>query len=535
MPICDLSFTLRASSVAPLGSPCEYYDALLAGVATATSRITLSSLYVGTGEPETALILSLRARLLAVPALRVHVHCDLARTLRGTPPPAEILLKLTRGDDGLPDAALAARVRVGLTLMPQLRQGLGARLPPRFREALGVWHAKAAAFDSDTVIFSGANLSADYFTNRQDRYVRIHAFSGGSAGADAGVGELAQYVHGVIDDVASLRGSHYLTASGAVNVVGGESLESRSVPAPATDTTVHYTPLDSSSPLHAQFSNDLRAVLEKWSFQGAPGVAGALKNAGSAVATDTVGGSGEDFVIVRPRWQCGALGVRYDERALVSVLGAADSVHVATGYFNMPPALQSAMLAAARRAAVHVLTAAPTANGFFGARGVAGAIPLAYAELLRDYYEAARRAGVLSADPEGSPYAPGAGVFEWARKGWTFHGKGVWAWDAQSGAITTFAGSPNYGRRGVMRDIELAVEFTTRSSALVRAFSEERDALWSRRDATAVGAHLTRSHGSQRDVWSVIAHPDRALRWWPHTWARGVWIRPFSRILARFF
>lgn len=40
------------------------------------------------------------------------------------------------------------------------------------KEVLGVHHIKAYVFDNDVMI-TGANLSHDYFTNRQDRYMII--------------------------------------------------------------------------------------------------------------------------------------------------------------------------------------------------------------------------------------------------------------------------------------------------------------------------------------------------------------------------
>ena len=55
---------------------------------------------------------------------------------------------------------------------PALR-GLTKRLAPsRWNELLGLQHMKLYLFD-DTVIISGANLSNDYFTNRQDRYLMV--------------------------------------------------------------------------------------------------------------------------------------------------------------------------------------------------------------------------------------------------------------------------------------------------------------------------------------------------------------------------
>ena len=45
-------------------------------------------------------------------------------------------------------------------------------LPPFLREVFGVQHVKAAVFD-DAVLLTGANLSRDYFTTRQDRYLLV--------------------------------------------------------------------------------------------------------------------------------------------------------------------------------------------------------------------------------------------------------------------------------------------------------------------------------------------------------------------------
>ena len=45
-------------------------------------------------------------------------------------------------------------------------------MPPKYNETLGLQHCKVYIFD-DSVIISGANLSHDYFTNRQDRYFLI--------------------------------------------------------------------------------------------------------------------------------------------------------------------------------------------------------------------------------------------------------------------------------------------------------------------------------------------------------------------------
>lgn len=48
-------------------------------------------------------------------------------------------------------------------------------LPGRINETVGVHHMKVYGWD-DNVIISGANLSNDYFVNRQDRYVLFHDY-----------------------------------------------------------------------------------------------------------------------------------------------------------------------------------------------------------------------------------------------------------------------------------------------------------------------------------------------------------------------
>lgn len=45
-------------------------------------------------------------------------------------------------------------------------------LPQRWNETVGLQHMKLYVFD-DSVLISGANLSHDYFTNRQDRYLLV--------------------------------------------------------------------------------------------------------------------------------------------------------------------------------------------------------------------------------------------------------------------------------------------------------------------------------------------------------------------------
>jgi CDP-diacylglycerol--glycerol-3-phosphate 3-phosphatidyltransferase len=97
------------------------------------------------------------------PALHVSILIDALRGTREAPLDcaASLLVSLVQK---FPD-----RVDVRMYHTPNFR-GLKKRLvPQRFNEGWGLQHIKLYGAD-DEVILSGANLSRDYFTNRQDRY-----------------------------------------------------------------------------------------------------------------------------------------------------------------------------------------------------------------------------------------------------------------------------------------------------------------------------------------------------------------------------
>jgi CDP-diacylglycerol--glycerol-3-phosphate 3-phosphatidyltransferase len=391
------------------------------------------------------------------------------------------------------------------------------------------------------VLLSGANLSTDYFTNRQDRYVVVSSAGGegGAAGAE-GVARLAAYLHRCVGEVAALPGAHALMPDGTVAAVGNGAACASGGGAPEDAVAPPFPPLlpeSAAAPLHCAFGDRLRVLLGAWSAGPAPLPTAALV---------------PGLVAVRPRWQLGGLGVRADERALLALLRAQapagrEALHLATGYFNLPWSLQGALLrtTGAPPTCVHVLTAHPEANGFLGARGVAGAIPLAYCRLAKRFYDAAADAGRLMADPEGTPTAAGVALHEYRRPGWTFHAKGLWLLPAGGAAggggdvprFTTVVGSSNYGERGLERDAELQVEFTSADVPLCARFTAERDALWGKPWAAAVGPHLVGTaprYGPERSVWDAAAVPSRALHW-RFSWANGVWIQAGARALAKFF
>lgn len=157
-------FPLRGDQVQVINEPKHFYDTLMQRSATATQRIVLASLYLGTGQMENNFVQSLRKSLQAQSSLKVTVLLDFARGTRGENNSKTMLLPLLRD--------FGEQVQLSLYHTPNLR-GMTKRLAPaRWNELLGLQHMKVYLFD-DAVLISGANLSNDYFTNRQDRYILI--------------------------------------------------------------------------------------------------------------------------------------------------------------------------------------------------------------------------------------------------------------------------------------------------------------------------------------------------------------------------
>ena len=194
-------FPVCGDNVRVLASPTEFHDALQRNVSAARRRISLASLYFGTGEAERALARQLGEACAAHDDLTVRVLLDHSRGTRPTGHGAEracsasVLAEhmLAAAPPPVPittPAAARHRSSVALLQMPQLR-GWKQHIPRPFEEAVAVMHLKVYAFD-DTLLLTGANLSGDYFGRRQDRYVELR----GAAG-------LASHYHDLVEGLGS--------------------------------------------------------------------------------------------------------------------------------------------------------------------------------------------------------------------------------------------------------------------------------------------------------------------------------------------
>ena len=158
------SFPVYSNKVTFIYHPKDFYEILLDKTSYARSRILLSSLYLGTGNLERNLIQKIETNLKNNKNLKVNILLDYTRGTRGCLCSKSILGPLK--------TQFKNNFFLSMYHSPNLRGLIKKIAPSRWNELLGLQHMKIYIFDS-SVIISGANLSNDYFTNRQDRYILI--------------------------------------------------------------------------------------------------------------------------------------------------------------------------------------------------------------------------------------------------------------------------------------------------------------------------------------------------------------------------
>lgn len=442
---------IRPDQIEVLQGPEQFYETLKSKIRGAKRRIYLSTLYIGKSEYE--LISTLREALAHIgPELKVSILTDALRGTRESPDASCASLL----------AALAAefpdQVEIRMYHTPNLT-GLRKRLiPKRINEGWGLQHIKLYGFD-DEVILSGANLSNDYFTNRQDRY---HVFSAKS------VTEYFARIHHAVCSVSFLLlpsatdPSSYTLAWPDANRAPSPLLNPRAYIAAATALLLPLSsPPDNPPPPSSASTTSVYALLTH---------------------PPTI------------NTELPAL------RALLS--SPLHSYTFTAGYFNPHPLITASLLLASRppgNCTGTILTASPSANGFYNSPGISGLLPAAYSHLSLVFLRAARGANLqLREWQRGVVGQPG---------GWTYHAKGLWltlssqASPSSSSssapntqpypppsppftssptdhhpAITSI-GSSNYTTRSYGLDLEVGALVVTRDPALMAQWEHERAAL----------------------------------------------------------
>jgi CDP-diacylglycerol--glycerol-3-phosphate 3-phosphatidyltransferase len=362
-------------------------------ISKAKSRIYLSTLYIGKTEHE--LITTIRTALSTNPDLRISFLTDSLRGTRETPDPstASLLTPLISefGKD---------RVEVRMYHTPNLTGLRKKYIPKRINEGWGLQHMKLYGID-DEIILSGANLSSDYFSNRQDRYHIFHS------------ADLTAYFAKIHAGVASL--SFDLQPSDAPGS-GGYSMSWPSTnPAPS--------PLDDPKKYKDAATKHLAHLLT-------PANSPAKSNKQIGEGTTTIYPILSLVPLLSPPTSTELPALTSILTHLASAPLTNSSWTFTAGYFNMTSSFRRLLLST-RPASGTVLTAHPHANGFYGSKGVSGMLPDAYTHLAKMFLKKVRHEGL-----DGS-----IGLREWKKGmvgqdgGWTYHAKGLWVTFPSSSSI----------------------------------------------------------------------------------------------------
>ncbi|XP_064126710.1 CDP-diacylglycerol--glycerol-3-phosphate 3-phosphatidyltransferase, mitochondrial isoform X2 [Loxodonta africana] len=379
-------FGVSSSHVRVLSSPAEFFELMKGQIKIAKRRVVMASLYLGTGPLEQELVDCLESTLekslqAKFPSdLKVSILLDFTRGSRGRKNSRTMLLPLLQ--------RFPEQVRVSLFHTPNLRGLLRLLMPERFNETIGLQHIKVYLFDN-SVILSGANLSDSYFTNRQDRYVFLQDCP-----------EVADFFTELVDAVGDV--SLQLQGDDTVQVVEGmvhPYKGDRAAYCKAANKRVMDV-INSARTrqqlLHAQtFHSDSLLTQEDAAAAG-----------DRRPAPDTW---------IYPLIQMKPFEIQIDEIITETLLTEAERgarIYLTTGYFNLTQAYMDLVLGT--RADYRILLASPEVNGFFGAKGVAGAIPAAYVHIERQFYREVCSLGQQER----------VQLQEYWRRGWTFHAKG---------------------------------------------------------------------------------------------------------------
>ncbi|AAS50363.1 AAL003Wp [Eremothecium gossypii ATCC 10895] len=424
-------FYFKEGEIDVLQHPVEFYDTLKQKIAAANDRIFLASLYLGRTEHE--VIACLDDALKAKPHLRISLLVDGLRGTRETPNPcsASLLAKLTKehGD----------RVEVRLYMTPEYTGWKRALFPKRFNEGIGLQHMKIYGFD-DEVILSGANLSNDYFTNRQDRYYLFKSK------------HFADYYFKM----------HNLISKMSYQAKYSNTKQSYMLYWPKNNATIEPR-LDKH-----KFVTQASELLSKF-----------------LTATHENGMEGVQYLddyptIVYPISQFTPLFKKNNDfstekpsilRLLSSIPSSETSWAFTAGYFNILPEIKKRLLDSPSCVG-KIITAAPTANGFYQSRGISKYLPDAYLYLAQKFLKSVHAEGKSDT----------ISLYEWQKGvvnqpgGWSYHAKGIWisdGCDEDSRPVVTVVGSSNYTRRAYSSDLETNAIILTTDDRLRAAMGAE--------------------------------------------------------------
>lgn len=428
-------FLLNKGDIEILSEPAQFYQTLKTKISQAKQRVYLSSLYIGKTQYE--LVECIDDALAKNQDLKVYLLTDVLRATREAPhhPSSASLLAPLEQKYG------KHRVDIRMYHTPNLT-GLTKKLAPkRLDEGWGVQHMKLYGFD-DEIILSGANLSEDYFTNRQDRYYLFKSKL------------ITDYYFRLHQAIASISYQirHTTQLKQGFKLVW-----------PTTNASCE--PHINTHRFLSDASHLLLPILKQHEL----------------TSFDEFKDHENFDTIVYPVSQFTPLflpnqDLSTEKPAILRLLSYIDSPKIrwwfTAGYFNMLPQIQDRLINSSAQGSV--ITASPKANSFYKSSGLSYYLPEAYLLFAKRFLEQVKKLGKETLIT----------VYEWQNGvvntpgGWTYHAKGLWLTvpEEEDPSITVI-GSSNYTKRAYSCDLESNAIIITKDDELKQAMKHEIDHL----------------------------------------------------------
>ena len=292
---------------------------------------------------------------------------------------------------------------------------------PFLNECISLQHMKCYIFD-DNLIISGANLSADYFINRQDRYIYINNCP-----------DLCNYLESVIKLIGKV--AFKLDADGKLITHQSDSFNQFN-----------------GKQFVKTFKENLSQIQSK--YQSLDELAITKVN-------------GETLIV--PTMQMKYLEITEDfdlTSSLFNLSRHSDQInHLVSGYFNLTKEYIDLLTQLNVSTRLNVLAASEEVNGFFNAGGFKYLVPKIYTDKSKKFLEIIKKT------------SSNIHFYTYSRSNWTFHAKGFWTY-LDDGSYVTSIGSSNFNYRSVERDLEMQFLIVTRNSTLITKLENERKRIW---------------------------------------------------------
>lgn len=536
---CSRVLKIKSDNVRPILTPSEFYLEVKNQIRSARNQLSISALYIGTGEMEAELINDIAEACSSSKNLKVQLLFDHSRCLRKVRK-SELKIKNSKilsGNQRQEKTKYETAVDLLIPLLEAYPNQISLclfespllanswwkdLLPSPLNEIVTVLHLKGIVSDGN-VLLTGANLSNDYFVDRQDRYVLFENSS-----------KLAIFYHALIFCVSQSSMSVHLSKN--IQEETGKYIVKKK--------RRSFENLKESIKLLLS-SEDIFEVIKSKSLnincmQNIEQIA----NSDSTSRLTDMKESDANVCYVSPTIQFYPLNITNDEESLEKLLSFKPqyNFYLTTAYLNPTRSFffrlineriikascwfngSTPNVSGANTSSrfglglgnISIVSSSYACHGFSGTKGLKSLVPLTYSyigQLIHEKFEIHIQPNLENGKVQDVSSSTGKGLnnselqsyrdreneltnnkfrlLEYHRKGWTFHSKGIWIYPSLDNSLIspinhkndlemmTAFGSSNFNVRSARRDFESNVILYTTDKELIKKFHRERLAIFS--------------------------------------------------------